>query len=229
MNAKSLAKLSTEDLRSLYTLRAQELNLIIAEGAKRKAAAAQVAHTVATKTGPEFLPLGGHVTENGKPWQAASPEDFAVQHEADAFAKVTGSVSATVVHETRNADGSLTVTAKATSAPVDHSKPGTGQPLTPVTTDGMYLLNGTIYKIQRAVHGSGHLYAKELVIHEGANAIFEYAPGVIKKLHAEDKMTLEQAKEFGHLYGVCCKCGATLTDENSIAAGIGPICAGKGW
>jgi len=32
-----------------------------------------------------------------------------------------------------------------------------------------------------------------------------------------------QKKEFG----ICCCCGATLTDPNSIEAGIGPICAGK--
>ena len=106
-------------------------------------------------------------------------------------------------------------------------------PLHPVTEAGMYRLGETVYKVQKAVHGSGHLYAKELVLDEDAegyrSARFEYAQGAIRKLHAEDKMTLEQAKEFGHLYGVCCKCGATLTDENSIEAGIGPICAGKGW
>lgn len=31
------------------------------------------------------------------------------------------------------------------------------------------------------------------------------------------------------LYGVCCRCGRTLTDENSISEGIGPICATKGF
>lgn len=43
------------------------------------------------------------------------------------------------------------------------------------------------------------------------------------------RMTLEQAKEFGTIYGVCCDCGALLTDENSIKAGIGPWCARKEW
>ena len=42
-------------------------------------------------------------------------------------------------------------------------------------------------------------------------------------------MTLEEAKEFGKLYGICCRCAAILTDENSIREGIGPICAQKGW
>lgn len=41
-------------------------------------------------------------------------------------------------------------------------------------------------------------------------------------------MTLEQAKQFGTIYGVCCSCGRLLTDEGSIEAGIGPVCAKKG-
>lgn len=92
-------------------------------------------------------------------------------------------------------------------------------------TEGMYKVGDTVYKVQVAVHGSGHLYAKRL---EGGR--FEYAPGMMKRLRPEDKMTLEEAKAWGVLYGTCCVCGRTLTDEDSIAAGIGPVCAGKeGW
>lgn len=40
-------------------------------------------------------------------------------------------------------------------------------------------------------------------------------------------LTLDEAKTFGRMYGFCMRCGRTLTDEGSIAAGIGPICAGK--
>lgn len=98
--------------------------------------------------------------------------------------------------------------------------------------DGMYRvsLDGgpemTIYKVQHAVHGSGHQYAKKLVFEDGS-WIFKYASGVVFKLRPEHKMTLEDAKAFGALYGTCCVCGRTLTDEKSIEAGIGPICAGK--
>lgn len=38
---------------------------------------------------------------------------------------------------------------------------------------------------------------------------------------------IEAAKRIGLLTGSCCVCGRTLTDEYSIANGIGPICAGK--
>ena len=34
------------------------------------------------------------------------------------------------------------------------------------------------------------------------------------------RMSLADAKAFGALYGCCCNCGATLTDETSIEAGI---------
>ena len=91
-------------------------------------------------------------------------------------------------------------------------------------TDGMYSFQGRIVKVQIAVHGSGNLYAKEL---NPITKEFEYVKGLVNKLHPENKMSIEEAKAFGKLYGICCCCGRTLTDEYSIANGIGPICAGK--
>lgn len=38
---------------------------------------------------------------------------------------------------------------------------------------------------------------------------------------------LEAQKAYGHLTGVCGRCGRILEDEESIAAGIGPVCATK--
>ena len=102
-------------------------------------------------------------------------------------------------------------------------------------TEGMYRKDGVIYKVQRAVHGSGNLYAKRLVALDVPRVLktktvtheFEYERGAIGKLTAEDKMSLEEAKQWGALYGTCCVCGAQLTKESSIAAGIGPICGAK--
>jgi len=110
---------------------------------------------------------------------------------------------------------------------------------TPVTEDGMYRnpWNGDIFKVQwnKAAQQSGaapRLYAKKLEVigtpEDGdAEGTFVYAPGAFKLLRASWRMTLDEAKEFGALYGVCCRCGRTLTDEGSIADGIGPVCAGK--
>jgi hypothetical protein len=103
-----------------------------------------------------------------------------------------------------------------------------------VVEDGMYRTpDGEIYKVQIAKQGSGRLYAKKLVALDEPRELkggkvrtheFAYEQGALQKLTADMKMTLEQAKEWGKLYGTCCKCGAALTDEKSIAAGIGPIC-----
>lgn len=95
--------------------------------------------------------------------------------------------------------------------------------------EGMHKVGDEIFKVQKAVHGSGHLYAKRLVAGEGygSKARFEYAPGALKVLSVDTLMTLEEAKAWGALYGTCCVCGRTLTDEGSIEAGIGPVCAKK--
>jgi hypothetical protein len=101
--------------------------------------------------------------------------------------------------------------------------------------EGMHFVDGRVIKVQRAVHGSGNLYAKVLVIDveaadgKPAEAHFEYAPGVVNQTSVETLMTREDGAKFGRLYGMCVKCAATLTDEESIERGMGPICAGKGW
>lgn len=121
------------------------------------------------------------------------------------------------------------------------------EPLEP----GMYLKDETIYKVQCARTGAKRPYAKRLVIHEacgdhkahepyewspclncgtleGESSVeFEYAPDAIKTLAPMYRMTLEEAKALGALYGTCIVCGRTLSDEKSVAAGIGPTCAKK--
>lgn len=85
--------------------------------------------------------------------------------------------------------------------------------------EGMHYVDGTVWKVQRSQHG--RLYAKELV-----DGRFEYRGArPLAALSDATMMTLEDAQEFGKLYGVCCRCAAVLTDEDSIAAGIGPVCA----
>lgn len=96
-----------------------------------------------------------------------------------------------------------------------------------VTETGMYQdAQGNVFKVQRA-RTSGNLYAKSLVGSVEAGFGFEYAAGAIRNLTADMRMTLEQASAFGRETGTCCNCGALLTDPKSVAAGIGPICAGR--
>lgn len=113
-----------------------------------------------------------------------------------------------------------------------------------VSIEGMHRLDGQIYKVQVAVHGSGRPYAKVLMTEQvgtcggcekcdgedlcpAFESRFEYAAGIVRRLSLETRLSLDEAKEFGAVYGVCCVCSRTLTNEESIAAGIGPVCAGK--
>lgn len=90
-----------------------------------------------------------------------------------------------------------------------------------VTEAGMYrTADGRIYRVQPS-RDSGHLYAKRLC--EGGG--FEYAPGAVYFLTPADRMTLAQAQAYGVETGVCCVCGAFLTDPKSVERGIGPVCA----
>lgn len=88
-------------------------------------------------------------------------------------------------------------------------------------TEGIYLNNQGVFKLYKTQ--SGYLFAKKLQ-EDGSWVGF---PGAANKLRPETKMTLEQAKQYGKMYGMCMLCGRTLTDEESVAMGIGPICAGK--
>jgi hypothetical protein len=87
-------------------------------------------------------------------------------------------------------------------------------------TEGMYRLDGHIYRVQFSE--AGHLYARRLnlVSHK-----FEMARGVVAKLDQSHRLTLAEAKEFGRLTGVCVRCGRDLFVPESVAAGIGPKCA----
>ena len=100
-------------------------------------------------------------------------------------------------------------------------------PERPPITDGLYRSpDGIVYKVQKAVHGSGNLYAKRLEVDpDTKTGTFGYEPGAIRRIDPAWRMTKEDAIAFGALYGCCCNCGRTLTDEKSIEAGIGPICA----
>lgn len=98
--------------------------------------------------------------------------------------------------------------------------------IAPTITDGFYELDGTAYKVQLNQAGT-NLYGKKLV-----DGSWEFVPGVVGLLTRGNAQPLseELAAKLGHLYGSCVICSRRLTDEDSIAKGIGPICAAKqGW
>lgn len=93
-----------------------------------------------------------------------------------------------------------------------------------VAVEGVHNVSGQIIKVQRS-QNSGYLYAKVLTQELSGKWSFTHMPGGLKLVSESTKLTLEDAKKYGSLYGTCCVCGRTLTDEKSIAAGIGPICS----
>jgi hypothetical protein len=97
---------------------------------------------------------------------------------------------------------------------------------------GVYEKDGVVYKVQRS-RESGGLYAKQLVEIGGerltelgmrVNAEYQYVRGVIYSLSAEDKLSLERAKELTLRYGFCVACGRHLKAAQSVEDGIGPVC-----
>lgn len=87
--------------------------------------------------------------------------------------------------------------------------------------EGMYKVDGEIFKVYHTQ--AGHLATKQLT-EDG----FEYTgQRPLNSIKPEHRMTLDEAKEYGKVTGTCCNCGRLLTNEESIAAGIGPICATK--
>jgi predicted membrane-bound dolichyl-phosphate-mannose-protein mannosyltransferase len=88
--------------------------------------------------------------------------------------------------------------------------------------EGMYRVGDDIFKVYRT-RERDILVTKQLV--EG---VFEYTgKKPLSFITAEHRMTLDEAKEYGKVTGTCCVCGRKLTNEASIADGIGPVCAGK--
>jgi hypothetical protein len=88
--------------------------------------------------------------------------------------------------------------------------------------EGMYKVGDDIFKVYRT-RDKDILVTKQLV-----EESFEYtgrAP--LKFITAEHRMTLDEAKAYGQVTGTCCVCGRKLTNEASIAEGIGPRCSGK--
>lgn len=113
---------------------------------------------------------------------------------------------------------------------------------TPELEDAMYRNpeSGKIFKVYHTVHGANQQVAKELVMLESpytkivrgkeveVKAEFEYVGKKgLKGLTADMKMDLAEATKYSAVYGVCIRCAATLTNEVSIEAAMGPVCRSK--
>lgn len=91
-------------------------------------------------------------------------------------------------------------------------------------TDGMYRSHrDIIYKVYHTQ--TGQQVAKRLVDDYPNGWKFKYeGKAPLHFLKPTERMSIDDAMEFGKIYGQCCMCGRTLTDELSIEMGIGPVC-----
>jgi len=85
----------------------------------------------------------------------------------------------------------------------------------------VHVVNGSYYRVHTA-QGSGNLYACKW---DGER--FDYERGAIKLLSPDNKITAEQAAEFGHMFERCCFCSHDIDTPESTAVGYGPVCAEK--
>jgi hypothetical protein len=91
---------------------------------------------------------------------------------------------------------------------------------------GFYEMAGEIYNVKRS-KSTSFLFALHITDDCPKG---ERAPGVVKQLTPEMKLSQETAAQYGIRTGTCCICGRELTRDESIARGIGPVCFGKmGW
>lgn len=195
-------------------------NLITWLRDQRKAPAAPKVHYATEKQVGYLVRLADRAGWEVEDTQVTNPEGKAIE-----LTELPVKVASALIDELRN-------------TPRAHRRPKP-DPSVKITEDGMYRIGEQIYKVQVAVHGSGFLYAKRLVIDSPAvrdangnisqpgQAHYERDASAMAKLLPEHRLTLADAKGFGDLYGMCMRCAATLTDEDSIAAGAGPVCRGK--
>lgn len=102
--------------------------------------------------------------------------------------------------------------------------------------DGIYQdEGGTIWKVYHTVHGANQQTAKRLVITEVAEGkyegefVYEGKAGLVGLTPAM-RLSEEDAKRIGSVYGFCVRCAKTLTLEESQYVGYGKTCAGhEGW
>ncbi len=134
-------------------------------------------------------------------------------------------VSERVHTESVNLDALTSAEASALITTLLNAPRKVGGSVERVTEVGVYRnAEGDIFRVQKS-RQSGNLYAKKLDIFDGG---FLYVQGAMRFIKPSDKMTLDEAKAFGVQFGICCWCGATLTDPVSVEQGIGPVCV-KRW
>jgi hypothetical protein len=91
----------------------------------------------------------------------------------------------------------------------------------PGAEPGFYLKDDTVYRVVPN-QAKTRTYAKRLDFDTGR---WRYAGGIVGTLTADDRLSEADAARLGHQYGICVLCARELSDPESVARGIGPVCA----
>jgi hypothetical protein len=83
---------------------------------------------------------------------------------------------------------------------------------------GIYVHDDALYRVK--ISKAGHAYAQRW-----DDGTWEYVGRSAPFRSLSEQISAERAAEFGHVTGQCVFCMRELTDERSIAAGYGPVCA----
>jgi hypothetical protein len=124
--------------------------------------------------------------------------------------KVAPSATATITDGSRAIEELKELVAKARTT----SRPQ-------LVTEGVYRrsADGLMFRVQLSEKGNS--YAKTLLPSGG----WGYEKGAIYTLKQEERLSLAQLEEWGLSTGVCALCSRLLSTAESVARGIGPICA----
>ena len=105
-----------------------------------------------------------------------------------------------------------------------------------VTEPGLYkYARDGVTEVYRVRRTSKRLYGELVVPHPAADGVKAYAEFIYNGmamvfLRASDKLTWQEARDFGAAYGSCVACGRTLWDPRSLVQMYGSTCAGHyGW
>jgi hypothetical protein len=92
---------------------------------------------------------------------------------------------------------------------------------------GLYVRDNKVYVVRPAKADPSRVYAVfigNLNWPEKSLPVSEYIPGMQMELKEKERMTVEQAYRYGHVFGKCSWCGYGLSNEKSVLRGMGPRC-----
>lgn len=191
---------------------------------------------------------------SARPTQADAATEKQLAFLRSLLAERTGVEAAEAIRSSLNADReagtlgkrqvskaieSLLKIERAPKAPVAHVPGNAPIDLLDALPAGRYFVADTFVRVDRPSKGSfeGFVFVKRQAHPDDEGIRFALLNPKARTVkvddgfrHVLDALLADPAAaavEYGHRTGSCCICGRTLTDPESIAAGIGPICAGK--